>query len=88
MSTGAVQVRIAIPAARELKACGQKVTVRDALNKALEEELARDERVFLVGEEVGAFHGAYKAGRQCDEAAVLIRTRCRAGCWTSLVPSG
>jgi hypothetical protein len=28
------------------------MTVRDALNSALDEELARDERVFIMGEEV------------------------------------
>jgi pyruvate dehydrogenase E1 component beta subunit len=33
---------------------------RDALNAALREELARDERVFLMGEDIGVFNGAYK----------------------------
>ncbi len=36
------------------------MTVRDALNSALVEELERDERVFIMGEEVAQFHGAYK----------------------------
>lgn len=36
------------------------MTVRDALNSALDEELARDPRVFLMGEEVGQYNGAYK----------------------------
>jgi len=36
------------------------MTVRDALNVALEEELIRDERVFLIGEEVAQYNGAYK----------------------------
>ncbi len=27
---------------------------------ALDEELARDEKVFLMGEEVAQYHGAYK----------------------------
>lgn len=31
-------------------ASAQQMTVRDALNSALDEELARDERVFLMGE--------------------------------------
>ncbi|KAM4654539.1 pyruvate dehydrogenase E1 component subunit beta, mitochondrial isoform 2-T2 [Amazona ochrocephala] len=39
-----------------------QVTVRDALNQALDEELERDERVFLLGEEVAQYDGAYKAG--------------------------
>lgn len=36
------------------------MTVRDALNSALDEELARDPKVFLMGEEVGQYNGAYK----------------------------
>lgn len=39
------------------------ITVRDALNQALEEELRRDERVFLMGEEVGQYNGAYKVSK-------------------------
>ena len=36
------------------------MTMRDALNQALREELQRDENVFLMGEEVAAYQGAYK----------------------------
>jgi len=36
------------------------VTYREALNRALDEEMARDPRVFLMGEEVGEYDGAYK----------------------------
>ena len=36
------------------------VTVRDALNMALDEEIERDERVFVMGEEVAQYDGAYK----------------------------
>lgn len=36
------------------------ITMREALNQALREELQRDESVFLMGEEVGAYQGAYK----------------------------
>jgi pyruvate dehydrogenase E1 component beta subunit len=36
------------------------MTYREALRMALREELARDERVFVMGEEVGLFDGAYK----------------------------
>lgn len=39
------------------------MTVRDALNTALDDELARDERVFLLGEEVAQYDGAYKITR-------------------------
>jgi len=36
------------------------MTVRDALNSALEEEMTADEKVYLMGEEVGQYNGAYK----------------------------
>lgn len=36
------------------------MTVRDALNNAMEEEMLRDENVFLLGEEVALYDGAYK----------------------------
>jgi pyruvate dehydrogenase E1 component beta subunit len=39
------------------------ITYRDALNQALREELTRDERVFLMGEEVAEYDGAYKVSR-------------------------
>jgi len=36
------------------------MTYREALNLALREELKRDDRVFVIGEEVGLYEGAYK----------------------------
>ncbi len=36
------------------------VTMREALNQALREEMLRDENVFLMGEEVAEYQGAYK----------------------------
>ncbi|HEV7747368.1 MAG TPA: pyruvate dehydrogenase complex E1 component subunit beta [Pyrinomonadaceae bacterium] len=36
------------------------VTMREALNQALREEMQRDQDVFLMGEEVGEYQGAYK----------------------------
>jgi pyruvate dehydrogenase E1 component beta subunit len=39
------------------------MTMRDALNLALKEELARDSSVFLMGEEVAEYQGAYKVTR-------------------------
>jgi len=36
------------------------ITYREALNQALREEMRRDPRVFLMGEEVGVYQGAYK----------------------------
>lgn len=39
------------------------ITYRDALNQALAEELERDPDVFLMGEEVGLYNGAYKVSK-------------------------
>jgi len=39
------------------------ITYREALNQALREELRRDERVVLMGEEVGFYQGAYKVSK-------------------------
>jgi pyruvate dehydrogenase E1 component beta subunit len=33
---------------------------REALNAALREEMTRDERVFIIGEDIGVFNGAFK----------------------------
>lgn len=39
------------------------IEYRDALNEAMSEEMRRDERVFLLGEEVAEYDGAYKVSR-------------------------
>lgn len=39
------------------------LTIRDALNEALREEIIRDENVFVMGEEVAEYDGAYKVTR-------------------------
>jgi pyruvate dehydrogenase E1 component beta subunit len=39
------------------------ITYREALNQALAEEMERDENVFLMGEEVGLYNGAYKVSK-------------------------
>ena len=39
------------------------ITMREALNQALAEEMQRDENVFLMGEEVAAYQGAYKVSK-------------------------
>jgi len=39
------------------------IEYREAVNQALAEEMARDERVFLMGEEVAEYQGAYKVSR-------------------------
>lgn len=49
--------------AASLESGPQKMTVRDALNSAIAEELDRDDGVFLMGEEVAQYNGAYKVSR-------------------------
>jgi pyruvate dehydrogenase E1 component beta subunit len=39
------------------------MTVRDALRDAMAEEMRRDDTVFLLGEEVGEYQGAYKVSQ-------------------------
>ena len=39
------------------------ITYREALNQALREEMERDESIFLIGEEVGVYGGAYKVSQ-------------------------
>lgn len=40
-----------------------KIAYREALRQALDEEMQRDERVLLMGEEVAEYNGAYKVSR-------------------------
>ena len=40
-----------------------EIAIRDALNQALDEEMTRDESVFIMGEEVAEYNGAYKVTR-------------------------
>jgi pyruvate dehydrogenase E1 component beta subunit len=41
------------------------MTGREALNSAMEEEMTRDDSVFILGEEVAQYNGAYKVCMQC-----------------------
>lgn len=41
------------------ESASKEVTVRDALNEALAEELEKNEKVFVLGEEVAQYNGAY-----------------------------
>lgn len=41
----------------------REIAIRDALREAMTEEMRHDERVFLIGEEVGSYNGAYKCSR-------------------------
>lgn len=49
-----------MPATAQTQTGTQRMTYREALRMAMREEMQRDERVFLMGEEVGVFEGAYK----------------------------
>ncbi len=40
-----------------------EITFREAIRLAIDEEMARDETVFLIGEEVGQYNGAYKVSQ-------------------------
>ena len=40
-----------------------EITLRDAIRQAMDEEMARDDAVFLMGEEVAEYNGAYKASK-------------------------
>lgn len=41
----------------------RELQMRDAIKEAMSEEMRRDDRVFLMGEEVGAYNGAYKCSK-------------------------
>src|SRR5438093_6545688 len=41
-------------------AVGREVTYLEAISQALDEEMTRDERVFLMGEDIGPYGGAFR----------------------------
>ena len=59
------------------------MTYREALNMALREEMQRDARVFLLGEEIGVYDGAYKVTqgllKEFGERRVLDTPICESG---------
>nr|KJB50164.1 hypothetical protein B456_008G156700 [Gossypium raimondii] len=50
----------AVSVLRSYSSAAKQITVREALNSALDEEMSADPKVFLMGEEVGEYQGAYK----------------------------
>jgi pyruvate dehydrogenase E1 component beta subunit len=40
-----------------------EIQIREAIRQAMDEEMARDKNVFLLGEEVGEYNGAYKVSK-------------------------
>ena len=61
--------------ASKLPADSPSMTVRDALNSALSEEMTRDEKVFIIGEEVGEYQGAYKITKGLHQKFGAERSR-------------
>ncbi|MEZ5956002.1 MAG: pyruvate dehydrogenase complex E1 component subunit beta [Hyphomonadaceae bacterium] len=59
-SSASAQADPEIPAGTQMI----KITVRDALRDAMAEEMRADERVFVMGEEVAEYQGAYKVTRE------------------------
>ena len=57
------QLTGAAPAALEFTGTTVRRTVREALGDAMAEEMRRDETVFLMGEEVAQYDGAYKVSQ-------------------------
>jgi len=53
----------------------RKVRYVDALNEALREEMRRDERVFLIGEDIALYGGSYKVTRDIYKEFGLERVR-------------
>ncbi|MHA1109054.1 MAG: pyruvate dehydrogenase complex E1 component subunit beta [Alphaproteobacteria bacterium] len=52
-----------VPTESEYSGPTTRVTVREALRDAMAEEMRRDENVFLMGEEVAQYEGAYKVSQ-------------------------
>jgi hypothetical protein len=64
------------------------MTVRDALNLAMEEEMTRDETVFILGEEVARYNGAYKVvspSKATKQSTKSITFRSQKALWISSV---
>ena len=57
------QVKTAPPAEEEFSGPTTTMTVREALRDAMAEEMRRDDSVFLMGEEVAEYQGAYKVSQ-------------------------
>ena len=59
------------------------MTYREALNLALREEMRRDPRVFVMGEEVGLYDGAYKVTqgllKEFGEKRIIDTPICESG---------
>ncbi|XVE50055.1 hypothetical protein DITRI_Ditri01bG0130800 [Diplodiscus trichospermus] len=57
------KIRPAVSVFRSYSSAAKQMNVREALNSALDEEMSADPKVFLMGEEVGEYQGAYKISK-------------------------
>ncbi|KAL6319523.1 hypothetical protein AAG906_014199 [Vitis piasezkii] len=57
------RTRPVVYASRSYASGPKQMTVREALNTAIDEEMSADPKVFLMGEEVGEYQGAYKISK-------------------------
>ena len=63
-ATAPAAPHVAAPASEpEWKGGTTQMTVREALRDAMAEEMRRDEKIFLMGEEVAQYQGAYKVSQ-------------------------
>ena len=62
-ATPKAPVAAATPAAAEYSGPTVTMTVREALRDAMAEEMRKDDKVFLMGEEVAQYQGAYKVSQ-------------------------
>jgi len=56
-------IRIAQAKFHSSKPLNEMISVRDSLRKVMNEEMRKDQNVFLMGEEVGQYNGAYKVSK-------------------------
>ena len=57
-----------VPEHVQKTARGEEVTLLEAISEGLYEEMVRDDRVFLMGEDIGVYGGAFKVTRGFLEA--------------------
>jgi len=62
-AAGTAPKAAAVPAEKEYSGATATVTVREALRDAMAEEMRRDPNVYLMGEEVAQYQGAYKVSQ-------------------------
>lgn len=63
LSRSSKSIRLATNLCQQHARHASTMNCRDALNKAMDEEMDRDERVFIIGEEVAMYDGAYKVSK-------------------------